>query len=297
MARLRKQTKYTTIANETCINPDLSLKAKGFLVLLLSFPDDWEFNFDYLVQCSADGRESTRTAMRELTEKGYLEKQPIQNEKGVFDGWDWFVSDVSPSHIVGKPVLRETRRTVPTEDGTIYITKKNIQRRSNNNTNTDPLSIDLVKEKKEIKEKKESWLDRALGIYLELALPNWVKHSRLTDRAKGQLKKFEEFFGDESANKFKQALTYASSQDFYQKNNLSIEMIGSNDKFITFAECASNLNRPQTHQFADDELLTHPNYGYEPFPFKASRVKAGGYLPPFGLMLLPLSELRRANEN
>jgi hypothetical protein len=96
MSRLRQaRAKSVTIPNSTIRDKSLSLKAKGFLALLLSFDDDWDFRFDHLVTLSNDGREGTRSAMKELEDKKYLVKTPARDEvTRHFTGWDWIVSDV-----------------------------------------------------------------------------------------------------------------------------------------------------------------------------------------------------------
>lgn len=133
MSKLRKKRGFTTIANSTCQQKDLSLQAKGFLALLLSLPDDWHFNFDALVKMSNNGAHSTRTAMNELTSNGYLSKCPIRTEGGKFSGWDWIISD-EPQTLeqVEKPEVQDTVMTVfSSTDKHDDITKKNSTKKNN----------------------------------------------------------------------------------------------------------------------------------------------------------------------
>ena len=51
---------------------DLSLKEKGLLCVMLSFPDNWEFHFGHIVSLSTDGPDATRNAMRRLIENNYV---------------------------------------------------------------------------------------------------------------------------------------------------------------------------------------------------------------------------------
>lgn len=127
MSRLRKKRGFATIANSTCQTAKLSLQAKGFLALLLSLPDDWEYNFDALVTMSNNGHHSTRNAMNELTAQGYLSKEPIKNnDTGKFEGWDWIVSD-EPLTVVTETIMTETRSTDERDDNT----KKNSTKKNN----------------------------------------------------------------------------------------------------------------------------------------------------------------------
>jgi hypothetical protein len=64
----------------------LSLKARGLHQLILSHPDTWEVNEKELVgQSDKDGRDSFRSAIKELLDAGYLEYAQ-QREGGRFGG-------------------------------------------------------------------------------------------------------------------------------------------------------------------------------------------------------------------
>src|SRR5690606_18767123 len=45
--RNRPTRDYTVLRNAALRNPALSLKAKGALALMLTFPDDWEYHLDH----------------------------------------------------------------------------------------------------------------------------------------------------------------------------------------------------------------------------------------------------------
>lgn len=74
MAILKKQrrTTYTVIDNEAVRNTDLSWRATGLLVYLLSLPDDWSVNVTDLSRRKVDGKTATRSTMQELEDAGYL---------------------------------------------------------------------------------------------------------------------------------------------------------------------------------------------------------------------------------
>ncbi|MEV2909470.1 helix-turn-helix domain-containing protein [Paenibacillus larvae] len=59
----------------------LSWKAKGLLGYLLSKPDDWQIYECDLIKQSADGRDSVRTALRELEKFGYLTRAVKSEER------------------------------------------------------------------------------------------------------------------------------------------------------------------------------------------------------------------------
>ncbi len=67
-------------------NQDLSWKAKGLWVYLISRPDTWEFYFRDLVNKSEDGRTAVKSAMKELKEAGLLKIDQVKDEEGKFQG-------------------------------------------------------------------------------------------------------------------------------------------------------------------------------------------------------------------
>ena len=63
---------WTPIPNETARDKRISRRALGLLVELLSYPSGWDSTADSLSAKGREGREATRTAMRELETAGYV---------------------------------------------------------------------------------------------------------------------------------------------------------------------------------------------------------------------------------
>lgn len=80
--RVHKTKDYTTMSNYHFRNKEMSLRAKGLLSLMLSFPDDWDFSVKGLASFCADGDEAIRTALRELEEYRYLVRRRTREENG-----------------------------------------------------------------------------------------------------------------------------------------------------------------------------------------------------------------------
>lgn len=80
--RLAPRTHFTQIPNDTLRDTSISLKAKGLLSLMLSYPDDWEFNFVHLVGMSTDGRDATYSAFNELLRAGYARREQKRKPDG-----------------------------------------------------------------------------------------------------------------------------------------------------------------------------------------------------------------------
>lgn len=63
-------------------NPQLSHRAKGILALLLSMPDGWQANSDWIAKHGAEGRDAVRNALRELEQAGHMIREVRQDERG-----------------------------------------------------------------------------------------------------------------------------------------------------------------------------------------------------------------------
>ena len=122
--RTKRRNHYTTLSNEIVRSTDLSLKAKGLLMLMLSYPDDWDFNLAHLANQSRDGLHATRTAFLELAEVGYVSRTQRRDELGRVAGWDYEVRD-EPTAVrfsddgkanVGESHATKTERPTKTEN-------------------------------------------------------------------------------------------------------------------------------------------------------------------------------------
>lgn len=92
--RVERTKNFTVMSNHHFKNKKLSLKAKGLLSLMLSLPDDWNYNMKGLATLSKDGIDSVRTAMKELENQGYVEKDRNRNEAGCYQGTVYTVREV-----------------------------------------------------------------------------------------------------------------------------------------------------------------------------------------------------------
>lgn len=124
LRRNKKEYSFTQVDNKIPENKNLSWKAKGILIYLLSRPDNWEFNKSDIIKRATDGGHSTDSGLEELKKYGYLKIKKTKDKEGKFNGWIWIVNELptrNPENpTFGKP---EFRKTTP-------YTNKN-----NNNTN------------------------------------------------------------------------------------------------------------------------------------------------------------------
>ena len=85
----KKTSKYTTISNVFLRDKNLSLKAKGFLTVIMALPDDWDFSIKGICSVLKEGRTSVYSAVQELKENRYCKTTPSRDEKGLIIGLDY----------------------------------------------------------------------------------------------------------------------------------------------------------------------------------------------------------------
>ncbi len=127
---VKKKTENFTILDNTLFKDEtISWKAKGLLAYLLHLPNDWQIYLEDLKNRSTDGIDSTRSAMNELIEKGYIERQELR-ELGKFKGYEYTVLE--------KPISVKPKTEKPISDNpTLISTKENklLNVKSTNKTN------------------------------------------------------------------------------------------------------------------------------------------------------------------
>lgn len=92
MAILRKQrtSNYTTVNNYFINDPNLKPDGKGFLLYMLSKPDDWKFNFMNFQSSLGIGEKAVRSLVNKLESLKYLKRERIRDEFGHYE-WNYFV--------------------------------------------------------------------------------------------------------------------------------------------------------------------------------------------------------------
>jgi hypothetical protein len=73
---------FTVLPNAMIRDEELSFRARGVLVYLLSMPGDWEVSSERLAYLGREGRDAIRTVMRELINAGYAELRKEQTAAG-----------------------------------------------------------------------------------------------------------------------------------------------------------------------------------------------------------------------
>jgi uncharacterized phage protein (TIGR02220 family) len=91
----RKRSSPFVIVDKNFVNrTDLSWKAKGILLYLMSLPENWKLSMEDLKNRSTDGAAALRTGIKELEEKKYFQKISIRNEKGKIIKWEYIFDEI-----------------------------------------------------------------------------------------------------------------------------------------------------------------------------------------------------------
>lgn len=140
--RIQKTGNYSIISNEILKRKDLSLKAKGLITLILSFPDSWELTMNGLVAISKESKNTIYSIMKELSGFGYIERKRITH-KGKVIKWEILVYE--------KPHTKKPHLKNPDVENCTQL-------KTNNKLSTNLIKID--KEKFSIEVLENGTLDK-----------------------------------------------------------------------------------------------------------------------------------------
>lgn len=109
---------FSIIDRTPAEDPRLSFKAKGIMFYLLTKPDDWTIRVKDLINHSTDGRDSIYNGIKELEEKGYIERKPLKGEDGRYRGYEYIVYEnpiISP-HTENTDTVKNAENSPHTEN-------------------------------------------------------------------------------------------------------------------------------------------------------------------------------------
>lgn len=101
----KKNENYTTISNVYLRDIRLSLKAKGFLTVVMSLPDTWDFSIKGICKVLKEGTTAVYNTIDELKTNGYCEVTSSRDDKGMFLGNDYIFFE--------EPHLEEPNKDYP----------------------------------------------------------------------------------------------------------------------------------------------------------------------------------------
>lgn len=105
-----KQNNFSIVSNAIIRDTNLSLKARGLFILMLSLPDRWEFSVRGLSKIAGEGVDAIRSGLKELEKQGYLLRERERKADGRLGDMEYTLYE-EPQ----KPAQEETKQEVPTE--------------------------------------------------------------------------------------------------------------------------------------------------------------------------------------
>lgn len=136
MKRIRRDrgALYYTLAKDTILSKDLSLKAKALLAILLNLPDNWHFTVAGILSFVQERREAVMSALKELESAGFITITQSRDSKGRMNGRKYVVRELkAAAPTSGKPQAEVPRQSKTKEDKPVeadrkkFITNKEIQ--------------------------------------------------------------------------------------------------------------------------------------------------------------------------
>ncbi len=105
--RNKDRETFTVISNQAINDTQISDKALGTLVRLLSKPDNWNLNINYMVKTGKQGRTAIRSSIAELEKAGYIHRQMVRTKSGRITGTEYHVYEDAGTGKEGATVCQE----------------------------------------------------------------------------------------------------------------------------------------------------------------------------------------------
>jgi hypothetical protein len=87
--RLGKNTDSTIISNVFLNDKRITLKSKGLLAMVMSLPNDFDFSVKHFQESTKESKDAIYSAIKELENLGYCQKNRIIDSNGCFCGWNY----------------------------------------------------------------------------------------------------------------------------------------------------------------------------------------------------------------
>ncbi len=101
--KINRRHGYTVIFRSVAQDSRLSLKARGLFLLMQSLPDDWSYSISGLAAKANAGKDTIRSALKELADVGYLVKEQAHDSAGKFARNVLILQDEAPVPLSGFP--------------------------------------------------------------------------------------------------------------------------------------------------------------------------------------------------
>ncbi len=87
----KKEKGFVQISNSILSDPNISLKAKTVLAIMLSLPDNWDFSIEGISGKCKESKDCIAKAVNELIEAGYVIRTKTRGANGRITKWEYEV--------------------------------------------------------------------------------------------------------------------------------------------------------------------------------------------------------------
>ena len=87
----KKEKGFVQISNSILSDPNISLKAKTVLAIMLSLPDNWDFSIEGISSKCKESKDCIAKAVNELIEAGYVIRTKTRGADGRITKWEYEV--------------------------------------------------------------------------------------------------------------------------------------------------------------------------------------------------------------
>ncbi len=95
--RVERTRDFTVMSNHHLRDKRLTLKAKGLLSMMLSLPEDWNYNSTRgLAAICREGVDAIRGALRELEKEGYVIRRQLRGPGGQIQDIEYLIYEQPP---------------------------------------------------------------------------------------------------------------------------------------------------------------------------------------------------------
>lgn len=126
--RIVKNNNFSIVSNAIIRDTNLSLKARGLFILMLSLPERWEFSVRGLSKIAGEGLDAIRSGLHELEEQGYLSRQRKRNAEGKLGDMEYILYEEPQKPKAEAPTeetstVVEPMQEIPTQAKSTQINK------------------------------------------------------------------------------------------------------------------------------------------------------------------------------
>ena len=141
--RIERTRDYTVMSNHHLKNQKLSLKAKGLLSMMLSFPDEWNYSERGLAAICKEGVDAIHSAIKELENARYMERHQLRGPGGRIVDTEYVIFE-KPRELNMPPPDPEDPHpdsSETAEPGMVIPVESSTQKSSTQQTSTQELKI------------------------------------------------------------------------------------------------------------------------------------------------------------